>query len=105
MSGKFTIVPGAILFDLLNGGDKDWDESPYPALGRRAFEAAGPEFALGSHGAGTGALTAQWKGGLGSASAVLSFGCWEAPPSISVRQGWSSAGSASSSCAASWIAR
>lgn len=71
---RVPIVPGAILFDLLNGGDKDWDESPYPALGRRAFEAAGPEFALGSHGAGTGALTAQWKGGLGSASAVLSDG-------------------------------
>ncbi len=71
---RVPIVPGAILFDLLNSGDKDWDESPYPALGRRAFEAAGPEFALGSHGAGTGALTAQWKGGLGSASAVLSDG-------------------------------
>lgn len=71
---RVPIVPGAILFDLLNGGDKDWDESPYPALGRRAFEAAGPAFALGSHGAGTGALTAQWKGGLGSVSAVLSDG-------------------------------
>ncbi|MFC0812591.1 P1 family peptidase [Paracoccus panacisoli] len=71
---RVPIVPGAILFDLLNGGDKDWDESPYPALGRQAYEAAGPAFALGSHGAGTGALTAQWKGGLGSASAVLSDG-------------------------------
>lgn len=69
---RVPIVPGAILFDLLNGGDKDWDESPYPALGRQAYEAAGPAIALGSHGAGTGALTAQWKGGLGSASAVLS---------------------------------
>ncbi|WP_112873499.1 P1 family peptidase [Paracoccus endophyticus] len=71
---RVPIVPGAILFDLLNGGDKDWADSPYPALGRRAFEAAGVRFALGSAGAGTGALTAQWKGGLGSASAILSDG-------------------------------
>jgi D-aminopeptidase len=68
------IVPGAILFDLLNGGDKDWRENPYPALGRRAFAAAAPQFALGSAGAGYGAATATWKGGLGSASAVLSSG-------------------------------
>lgn len=68
------IVPGAILFDLLNGGDKDWDENPYPALGRRALAAAAPDFALGSAGAGTGALTATLKGGLGSASLVLEDG-------------------------------
>jgi D-aminopeptidase len=68
------IVPGAILFDLLNGGDKDWRDNPYPALGRQAFAAAAPEFALGSAGAGYGAATATWKGGLGSASAVLSSG-------------------------------
>ncbi len=68
------IVPGAILFDLLNGGDKDWRDNPYPALGRRAFDAAGPDFALGSAGAGYGAATSTWKGGLGSASAVLASG-------------------------------
>lgn len=68
------IVPGAILFDLLNGGDKGWKDNPYPALGRRAFDAAAPEFALGSVGAGTGALTATLKGGLGSASLVLEDG-------------------------------
>lgn len=68
------IVPGAILFDLLNGGDKDWAESPYRALGQAAFEAAGESFALGSAGAGTGALTATLKGGLGSASLVLDSG-------------------------------
>lgn len=71
---RVPIVPGAILFDLLNGGDKTWDESPYPALGRAALEAADEDFALGSVGAGTGALTPQWKGGLGSASAVLEDG-------------------------------
>lgn len=71
---RVPIVPAAILFDLLNGGDKDWDGSPYPALGRQAFEAAGTQFALGTAGAGTGAMTARWKGGLGSASAVLEDG-------------------------------
>ncbi|MCW1932505.1 P1 family peptidase [Pararhodobacter zhoushanensis] len=68
------LVPGAILFDLLNGGDKDWDENPYRALGRAALMAATPEFALGTAGAGTGALAAMQKGGLGSASLVLEDG-------------------------------
>lgn len=68
------IVPGAILFDLLNGGDKGWSDSPYPALGRRALETAGGEFALGTTGAGFGAMTGTLKGGLGSASAVLPSG-------------------------------
>ena len=71
---RVPIVPGAILFDLLNGGDKDWTDSPYPALGRQALEAAAADFAIGSEGAGTGAATARWKGGLGSASAVLDSG-------------------------------
>ncbi|KGJ04497.1 D-aminopeptidase [Paracoccus halophilus] len=71
---RVPIVPGAIVFDLLNGGDKGWQENPYPALGRMALEAAGPDFALGSEGGGTGALTHRWKGGLGSASAVLACG-------------------------------
>ncbi|WP_425044481.1 P1 family peptidase [Primorskyibacter sp. S87] len=68
------IVPGAIIFDLINGGEKNWAESPYPALGRAAAENAGREFELGSVGAGTGALTAMHKGGLGSASLVLEDG-------------------------------
>lgn len=68
------IVPGAILFDLLNGGDKEWDENPYRALGRAAYLAAADEFALGTAGAGTGALAAMHKGGLGSASLRLGNG-------------------------------
>jgi D-aminopeptidase len=68
------IVPAAILFDLANGGAKDWDASPYPALGEAAFAAAAQDFAIGSAGAGTGTLTATLKGGLGSASAVLENG-------------------------------
>lgn len=68
------IVPGAIIFDLLNQGDKDWDENPYRALGRQAFDNAAVEFGLGTVGAGTGALTANLKGGLGSASLVIPGG-------------------------------
>lgn len=62
------IVPAAILFDLLNGGDKAWDANPYNALGRAALDVADVGFALGSVGAGTGAVIADLKGGLGSAS-------------------------------------
>ncbi len=71
---RVPIVPAAILFDLLNGGAKDWDQSPYPALGRRAFDSAAARFALGTEGAGTGALSRGLKGGLGSASALLPNG-------------------------------
>lgn len=71
---RVPIVPGAILFDLLNGGNKDWDENPYRALGRAAFENASDTFALGTAGAGTGALAAMQKGGLGSASLMLDTG-------------------------------
>lgn len=67
-TARVPIVPGAILFDLLNGGDKGWVENPYAALGQAALAAAGPEFALGNAGAGMGALVAGLKGGLGSAS-------------------------------------
>ncbi|WP_333814149.1 P1 family peptidase [Tabrizicola sp.] len=68
------IVPGAIVFDLLNGGDKGWTESPYPALGRQAFDVAARDFTLGTAGAGFGAMTSTLKGGLGSASCVLPSG-------------------------------
>ncbi|MGB3025593.1 P1 family peptidase [Paradevosia shaoguanensis] len=73
-SATVPIVPGAIIFDLLNGGDKNWAENPYRALGARALVSAGEDFALGTAGAGTGALTANLKGGLGSASIVLPSG-------------------------------
>jgi L-aminopeptidase/D-esterase-like protein len=69
------IVPGAICFDLLNGGDKKWGRfAPYRELGYRAAAAANANFALGSVGAGLGATTANLKGGIGSASAVTSDG-------------------------------
>ena len=70
------LAPQAILFDLLNGGDKDWGRfAPYRDLGYAAARAAAPgPFALGSVGAGTGASTATLKGGLGSASARTASG-------------------------------
>lgn len=71
---RVPIVPGAIVFDLLNGGDKDWTASPYPTLGRQAFDAASQDFAIGTAGAGYGAMTGSLKGGLGSASCVLPSG-------------------------------
>lgn len=71
---RVPIVPAAILFDLANGGDKRWRENPYRALGAAAFDAASPDFALGSEGAGTGAMTQTLMGGLGSASFVLGDG-------------------------------
>lgn len=71
---KVPIVPAAILFDLLNGGDKNWVQNPYNALGRLALADASQIFDLGTIGAGTGATTANLKGGLGSASLVLPSG-------------------------------
>ncbi len=71
---RVPIVPGAILFDLLNGGDKGWRDNPYKGLGAAALGAAGLEFPLGSVGAGFGATTDGLKGGLGSASVVLESG-------------------------------
>ncbi len=72
---KVPIAPGAILFDLLNGGDKEWGNEPiYWRLGFKAAEAAAPDFSLGNAGAGFGATTVNLKGGLGSASEVTSAG-------------------------------
>ena len=69
------IVPSAICFDLLNGGNKAWGRfPPYRDLGYAAACAATTDFALGSVGAGLGATTANFKGGLGSASAQTEGG-------------------------------
>jgi D-aminopeptidase len=74
-AARAPIVPGAALFDLDNGGHKDWGRrSPYFDLGWAAAAAAGLDFRLGSVGAGYGATTCDLKGGLGSASAVSSRG-------------------------------
>ncbi|MBR9844561.1 MAG: peptidase T4, partial [Rhodobacteraceae bacterium] len=71
---RVPIVPGAILFDLLNGGNKNWPENPYKRLGAAALAAADTHFDIGTNGAGTGAMLATRKGGLGSASAILPSG-------------------------------
>jgi D-aminopeptidase len=72
---RVPLVPGAVLFDLLNGGDKDWGRfPPYRDLGYAAASAAGAAFALGTAGAGFGATTVNRKGGLGSASALTGRG-------------------------------
>ncbi len=73
-SMRVPIVPGAIVFDLINGGDKTWGENPYRALGRQALANVTTDFAIGTAGAGTGAMAAMQKGGLGSASTVLPDG-------------------------------
>lgn len=66
------IVPAAILFDIGNGGNKDWGNTPpYHRLGAQACQALSDSFPLGNIGAGYGAQAGQLKGGLGSASALL----------------------------------
>jgi L-aminopeptidase/D-esterase-like protein len=76
---RVPIVPAAALFDLANGGDKARISSAdgsslYASLGSAACEAAVAEPAVGSVGAGTGATTADLKGGFGVATATLRGG-------------------------------
>lgn len=69
------VVPSAILFDLMNGGDKNWGEvPPYRALGKRAAETAGEPIQNGAFGAGFGARAGAERGGLGTASLMLPDG-------------------------------
>jgi L-aminopeptidase/D-esterase-like protein len=69
------IVPGAILFDLANGGDKDWgDDPPYRRLATEALTAISPTIPLGAAGAGYGAQAGALQGGQGSASLTLDDG-------------------------------
>ena len=62
------IVPTSILFDLNNGGNKEWENNPYCKLGYMAAANSKSDFDLGTVGAGTGAKAGHLKGGLGSAS-------------------------------------
>ena len=74
-AARVPIVPAAIMFDLNNGGDKEWGRfPPYRELGYAAAAGAVPDFSLGSVGAGTGATTVNCKGGIGSASAQADDG-------------------------------
>jgi len=74
-SPAIPIVPAAVLHDLGNDGDKAWGlDPPYRELGIGALDAAGADFALGSVGAGRGAMAGLIKGGIGSASLELEDG-------------------------------
>jgi L-aminopeptidase/D-esterase-like protein len=75
-SAVVPIVVQAIVFDLLNGGNKSWGHSsPYIDLGRQAAErAVAGRFELGTVGGGFGATTCNLKGGVGSASGTTTFG-------------------------------
>jgi D-aminopeptidase len=78
-AARVPIVPQAILFDLLNGGDKNWGlHPPYRDMGYDACASAAAGFSLGSAGAGYGATVAHghglMMGGLGSASLVTDGG-------------------------------
>lgn len=69
------IVPSACIYDLANGGNKQWGmDTPYRRLAVDALEGAGEAFALGTQGAGYGAQAGGLKGGIGSASAVTHDG-------------------------------
>jgi L-aminopeptidase/D-esterase-like protein len=71
-SARIPIVPQAIVFDLLNGGDKTGVD--YGALGASAIGRAVADIPLGSVGAGLGATTATLKGGFGAAEAKTRSG-------------------------------
>lgn len=72
---RVPIVAEAVIFDLANGGNKEWGRfSPYRDLGYQAALTAARDFDLGSVGAGAGATTATVKGGLGTASMRTSSG-------------------------------
>jgi len=72
---KSPVIPSAILYDLANGGDKDWgEEPPYRALGKQALKAASNTVNQGRYGAGFGAMAGTHTGGTGSASMVMEDG-------------------------------
>ena len=69
------MIPGAILYDLANGGYKDWNKKPpYSELGIQAASKISNNIELGNFGAGYGAKAGSLKGGLGSASFILDDG-------------------------------
>lgn len=87
---RVPIVPQAILFDLLNGGNKDWGRHPpYRDMAYNAASSSGSAFELGASGAGFGATVARGpglriRGGLGSASQLVSRPAHIDEPTITV---------------------
>jgi L-aminopeptidase/D-esterase-like protein len=68
---RIPIVPAAVIFDFAGDTKFAPDTNPYARLGREAVANASAEFALGNEGAGLGAVAGAYKGGLGSASAII----------------------------------
>lgn len=62
------IVPAAVIFDL---PASDWGNRPDATFGAAAHDAAGVDVAVGSVGAGTGALAGTLCGGVGTASVLV----------------------------------
>ena len=74
-SKNVPMVPAAILYDLANGGDKEWLKNPpYSSLGLEAVSNLSDKIELGNFGAGYGSQAGSLKGGLGSASFVSNDG-------------------------------
>jgi len=69
--GVVPIVPGAVIFDLEVGA---WANRPTAEFGYAACQAADTEVAVGTVGAGVGAVAGVLKGGLGTASTTLPSG-------------------------------
>ena len=69
--GVVPIVPGAVIFDLDVG---DWSYRPTAEFGYAACQTAGTEVAVGTVGAGVGAVAGVLKGGVGTASTTLPSG-------------------------------
>ena len=79
------VVPAAILFDLANGGDKNWGlEPPYRCLALAACEATSAACPHGPVGAGFGARAGSRPGGIGSASIVCERTKWTVSALIAV---------------------
>jgi L-aminopeptidase/D-esterase-like protein len=68
---RIPIVPAAVIFDFAGDTKFAPDANPYARLGRQAVASAAEDFALGNAGAGLGAIVGAYKGGVGSASAVI----------------------------------
>ena len=68
---RIPIVPAAVIFDFAGNAKFNPEANPYAKLGREAVSSAAEEFSLGNEGAGLGAIAGAYKGGLGSASAVI----------------------------------
>ncbi|HEY4545842.1 MAG TPA: P1 family peptidase [Pedomonas sp.] len=79
------VVPAAILFDLSNGGNKDWGMTPpYHRLALEACAAAGTDCPHGPVGAGYGARAGSRPGGIGTASIQCERTGWRVAALIAV---------------------